>query len=199
MKRVFKILNAKDYLLVTLCFLFIVSQVWLDLTMPEYMSKITTLLQTTGATKPILKNGGFMLLCALGSLILSLSVGFLVAKLAGKIGKVLREQIYDKVGTFSKAEITKFSTPSLITRCTNDTAQVQRLVSMGLQVIVKSPILAVWAIFKILNKSWVWSLATVITLVVLIIFITVIVGICIPKFKIIQKQIDDLNRVTREN
>jgi len=199
MKRIFKILNAKDYLLITLCLLFIVGQVWLDLTMPEYMSKITTLLQTTGATKPILKNGGFMLLCAFGSLVLSLSVGFLVAKLAGKIGMILREQIYDKVGTFSKAEITKFSTPSLITRCTNDTSQVQRLVSMGLQVIIKSPILAIWAIFKILNKSWVWSLATVITLVVLVTFIAVIVGICIPKFKIIQKQIDDLNRVTREN
>ena len=199
MKRIFKILNAKDYLMVAICFLFIIGEVWLDLTMPEYMSKITTLLQTTGATRAILKNGSFMLLCALGSLILSIFVGYFVAKLAGKIGKVLREQIYDKVGTFSKAEITKFSTPSLITRCTNDTSQVQRVVAMGLQVIVKAPVLAVWAILKILNKSWAWSLATIITVVVLVSFITIIISICIPKFKIVQKQIDDLNRVTREN
>lgn len=199
MKRIFKIFNTKDYLLISICFIFIIGQVWLDLTMPEYMSKITTLLQSAGATKPILKNGGFMLLCSLGSLVLSVTVGYLVAQLAGKIGRVLREQIYDKVGTFSKAEITKFSTPSLITRCTNDTSQIQRVVSMGLQIFIKAPVLAVWAILKIINKSWTWSLAALITLVILVTFITIIISICIPKFKIIQKQIDDLNRVTREN
>ncbi len=199
MKRILKILNKKDYFIIAVCFLFIIGQVWLDLTMPEYMSEITTLLQTTGQTRAILKNGGLMLVCELGSLILSIFVGFFVAKLAGKIGKYLREQIYDKVGTFSKAEITKFSTPSLITRCTNDTTQVQRVIAMGMQVIVKAPVLAVWAILKILNKSWQWSLATIITVVVLVSFITIIISICIPKFKIVQKQIDDLNRVTREN
>ena len=199
MKRIFKILNMKDYLIVATCFLFIIGQVWLDLTMPEYMSRITTILQTTGSTKAILKNGSLMLICELGSLVLSILVGYFVAKLAGKIGKTLREQIYDKVGTFSKAEITRFSTPSLITRCTNDTTQIQRIISIGLQVAVKSPVLAVWAILKILNKSWTWSLATIITVVILVIFITVIVCVCVPKFKIVQNQIDDLNRVTREN
>ncbi|MBQ0017367.1 MAG: ABC transporter ATP-binding protein [Clostridiales bacterium] len=199
MKRILKTLNKLDYLIVLLCIMFIVGQVWLDLTMPDYMNKITTLLQTEGQIGDILKNGGMMVLCALGSLALSFLVGYFVSKLAAKIGMNFREQIYDKVGSFSKYEISKFSTSSLITRCTNDTTQVQNLVAMGLQIIVKSPILAIWAICKILGKSWQWSVVTLIAVVFMLIAITVVIILCLPRFKIIQKQTDDLNRVTREN
>lgn len=199
MKTIVKIMKKTDYLIICLCLILIVCQVWLDLTLPEYMTKITTLLQTKGTTGKILYNGGFMLLCALGSLALSILVGFFVARLGAKIGKTLREKIYDKVGSFSKAEISKFSTSSLITRCTNDTTQVQMLVAMGLQIFFRAPILAIWAIFKIAGKSWQWSVVTVIAVAIMLISIIIIISLCLPRFKIIQQQTDDINRVTREN
>lgn len=199
MKTIVKIMKKTDYLIICLCLILIVCQVWLDLTLPEYMTKITTLLQTKGTTGKILYNGGFMLLCALGSLALSIIVGFFVARLGAKIGKTLREKIYDKVGSFSKAEISKFSTSSLITRCTNDTTQVQMLVAMGLQIFFRAPILAIWAIFKIAGKSWQWSVVTVIAVAIMLISIIIIISLCLPRFKIIQQQTDDINRVTREN
>lgn len=199
MKRILKCFGKLEYLMMFLSLGLIFGEIWLELTMPEYMSTITTLLQTGGSVKEILYNGCIMLLCSLGSLIFSIIVGLFTALLAGKIGQKFREQIYDKVGSFSKAEISKFSTSSLITRCTNDTTQIQRIVAMGLQILVKAPIMAVWAILKILGKSWEWSVVTGVAVVLVLITIITIISLCIPKFKIVQKQTDELNRVTREN
>lgn len=199
MKNILKLLKTKDYFFMAFSLLFIVTQVWLDLKMPDYMNIITTELQQGGNVNVILRNGGMMLLCSLGSLALSIFAGFFAAKIASGLGLRLREKLYDKVHSFSKTEISRFSTSSLITRTTNDTTQVQMLIAMGLQIMIKAPVLAIWAIIKILGKNWQWSLVTGVVLAVLLIVIITLVLICLPKFKIVQKQTDDLNRVTREN
>ncbi len=192
--------KKKDVALFVLAVALICFQVWLDLKMPDYMSEITRLVETEGSEiSEILKNGAFMLLCALGSLAGAVSVGYLAANIAASFSKNVRKKLYDKVESFSLAEIKKFSISSLITRTTNDITQVQMLVSMGMQVMVKAPITAVWAITKILNKSWEWSTATAITVVLLLSLVAVMMVIVIPKFKIIQKLTDKLNSVTREN
>lgn len=195
-----KRIKPVEWLMVALSVVLIVGQVWLDLTMPDYMSKITMLVQTEGSKmSQILSAGGKMLLCALGSAGLSVVVGFFASKISAGFSQRLREAIYGKVASFGTQEIKKFSTASLITRSTNDVRQVTMIVAFGLQVMIKAPILAVWAIVKILGKSWQWSVATAVAVFVLVILLVVITIFVIPKFKIIQEQTDSLNRVTRES
>lgn len=200
MLRVFKRLRIKDWMYVFVSVLFIIAQVWLDLKLPDYMSEITRLVQTEGsAMSDILIAGGYMLLCAIGSLIATFIVGYFVAKVAAGLAMVLREKVYDKTMSFSMEEIGHFSTASLITRSTNDITQVQMFVVMGLQAMVKSPIMAVWAIVKISGKSWQWTTATGVAVGALIVLMIVIMSLAIPKFTKIQKLTDNLNRVAREN
>ena len=200
MIKIFKNFTKKDWSLIIICLAFIILQVWLDLKLPAYMSKITMLVQTTGSTMDeIIESGVKMLGCALGSLASSVVVAIFAARVATNFAANLRERLFDKVQAFSMEEIGSFSTASLITRSTNDISQIQTLVVMGLQAIIKAPIMAVWAIFKIAGKSWQWTASTGVAVIVLL----VIVGSCmifaLPKFKKLQQLTDDLNRVTREN
>lgn len=200
MLKMLKKLSWKEWIMVAISVIFIAGQVWLDLKLPEFMSEITTLL-TTGSSDmgAIWRNGGFMLACAIGSALLSVVVGFFAARIAAKLGLVLRASIYSQIQGFSKSEMKQFSTASLITRSTNDVTQVQNFVAMGLQVMVKAPIMAVWAIIKIVGKSWQWSLITAVAVAVLLLCIITILLFCLPRFKKMQKQTDDINRVAREN
>lgn len=200
MIKIFGYLKKRDWLLVLCSLVFIVFQVWLDLKLPDYMAEITQLVQTEGSQmSDILYNGGMMLLCALGSLSATFIVGYFVAKVAAGLSKRLREMVYIKTMSFSMEEINGFSTASLITRSTNDITQIQTFVAMGLQAMVKAPIMAVWAVLKIAGKGWEWTAVTGGAVVVLIIMLGTIVSLCMPKFTIIQKLTDNLNRVTREN
>ncbi len=200
MIKLFKYLNRRDWCFAAISLAFIVAQVWLDLKLPDYMSEITTLVQTQGsAMGDILIAGGYMLLCALGSLAATVIVGYFVAKIAAGLAMRLREAVYDKTMSFSMEEIGHFSTASLITRSTNDITQIQTFVALGLQALVKSPILAVWAIVKISGKNWQWSLTTGVAVFVLLVVILTTVSITLPKFTKIQRLTDDLNRVAREN
>lgn len=200
MLKMLKKFSWKEWIMVAISVIFIAGQVWLDLKLPEFMSEITTLL-TTGSSDmgAIWRNGGFMLACAIGSALLSVVVGFFAARIAAKLGLVLRANIYSQIQGFSKSEMKQFSTASLITRSTNDVTQVQNFVAMGLQVMVKAPIMAVWAIIKIVGKSWQWSLITAVAVAVLLLCIITILLFCLPRFKKMQKQTDDINRVAREN
>ena len=200
MFKLLKNLGAKEWGMVLASVAFIVLHVWLDLRLPDYMSTITLLVQTPGSsTAKIWENGGYMLACALGSALCSVVVGYFCAKIAAVFSLRVREKLFLKVQSFSLAEIKKFSTASLITRSTNDVTQVQMVIAMGLQVIIKSPILATWAIIKILGKSWQWSIATAVAVVFMLVVIAVLMAIVVPKFKKMQTLTDNLNRVTREN
>lgn len=200
MFKLFKRFQPKEVAMILLCLLLITGQVWLDLTMPDFMSEITTLVQTEGsAMADIWLAGGKMLLCALGSLILSMMTGFLAAQVAASFSMRLRAGIFRQVEGFSMEEINRFSTASLITRTTNDVTQIQMLVAMGLQVILKAPIMAVWAICKIQSKSWQWTAATFAAVAFMMVLIVIAVTFAMPRFKRIQALTDNLNRVTREN
>lgn len=200
MFRLMKNLSWKEWLMVAVSVLLIVGQVWLDLKLPDYMNEITTLIQMENKemTKVWIA-GGYMLACALGSALLSVVVGFFSARIGSALGFNIRQKVYNQIQTYSKSEMNKFSTSSLITRSTNDITQVQMFIAMGLQVIIKAPVLAVWAIVKILGKSWQWSVVTAVAVAVLLITILIVLLLCLPKFKKMQKQTDDINRVTREN
>ena len=200
MKTVFQNLKKTDWLLAAVCLVFIALQVWLDLKTPDYMAEITTLVQTAGSTMgEILSAGGMMLLCSLGSLAASVVTAICAARIAATLGATLRGRLFSKVQSFSMEEIGHFSTASLITRSTNDVTQIQMLIVLGLQMLLRAPIMAVFAIYKIAGKQWEWTLATAVAVVVLL----VVVGVCLllatPKFRRMQKLTDDLNRVTREN
>ena len=200
MKTVFQNLKKTDWLLAAVCLVFIALQVWLDLKTPDYMAEITTLVQTAGSTMgEILSAGGMMLLCSLGSLAASVVTAICAARIAATLGATLRGRLFSKVQSFSMEEIGRFSTASLITRSTNDVTQIQMLIVLGLQMLLRAPIMAVFAIYKIAGKHWEWTLATAVAVVVLL----VVVGVCLllatPKFRRMQKLTDDLNRVTREN
>jgi len=200
MLKLFKNLTKKEWLFAGLCLVFIVIHVWLDLELPDYMSEITMLVQTEGSSmSEILSSGGMMLVCAFGSLAASMTVAILAAKIAANFGARLRELLFDKVQSFSLEEIGSFSTASLITRTTNDITQVQTLIVMGLQAIIKAPIIAVWAILKIYGKSWQWTLSTGISILVLLVIVGVCIALVMPKMKKLQKLTDKLNHVTREN
>ena len=200
MFKLLKKLKKKDWLLILLSTALIVFQVWLDLKLPDYMSQITQLVQTEGnQVSEILVEGSKMLLCALGSLASAVVVGYIASYIAVSFSKTLRKDIFEKVENFSEGEVKKFSTSSLITRTTNDVTQIEMLVALGLQLLIKAPITAVWAVSKILNKSWQWSAVVgggVLTLLITLIFLMLIV---LPRFKIVQKLLDKINGVTREN
>jgi ATP-binding cassette, subfamily B, multidrug efflux pump len=200
MLKIFKYLQKKEYLLILCSLVFIVTQVYLDLKLPDYMHEITMLVQTEGSKmSDVLLQGGYMLLCAVGSVIASIIVGFFAAKVAAGFSVRLRAMVFEKTMSFSIEEINGFSTASLITRSTNDITQIQLLISMGLQVIVKAPILAVWAVMKMMGKSWQWTAATGFAVLFLILMLCILIFVALPKFKIIQSLTDNLNRVTREN
>ena len=168
--------------------------------MPDYMSAITRLVQTEGShMSDIITNGAYMLGCALGSLILAVFAGYLASTVSSDFSMITRKKIFDKVENLSLQEVKQFSTSSLITRTTNDITQIQMVVSMGLQLMIKAPVTAVWAVLKILNKGWQWSLATGIAVVILLTVISILIAVVIPKFKVVQKLIDRINGVTREN
>ncbi len=200
MSVIFKYLKKREWSMAVVSILFIVGQVWLDLKLPDYMQEITMLVQTTGSEMSDIWTAGIkMLLCALGSMILSVLTGYLATKIAAGYSRRLRSLIFNKVSAFSMEEINQFSTASLITRSTNDVVQLQMLIAMGLQVMIKGPILAVWAILKILGKKWEWTVATGGALVVLLILILTALIFAFPKFKKLQTYNDNLNRVVREN
>ena len=200
MFKLFKNFGKKDIAVMLICIILIVLQVWLELKMPDYMSEITVLVQTEGSQmSDILANGGYMMACAFGSLVSAIIVGYLVANLAATLSMKIRKKLFTKVENLAMNEVKGFSTSSLITRTTNDITQIQMLVAMGLQMAIKAPITAVWAVTKILNKSWQWSAITGVGVIILMAVIIAIMFVVVPKFKIVQKLTDKLNGVTREN
>lgn len=200
MIRIFKYLKPKEWLMALFSLIFVMVQVWLDLKSPDYMSEITMLVQTPGsAMSDIWLAGGKMLLCTLGSLASAVIVGYFAARIAAAFSKRLRSLLFNKVESFSMEEINRFSTDSLITRSTNDITQIQTLITMGLMLIIKAPIMAVWAITKIAGKGFEWSLVTGAAVAILVVMIGIIMIFVIPKFKKMQSLTDNMNRVTREN
>ncbi|MBQ1801636.1 MAG: ABC transporter ATP-binding protein [Lachnobacterium sp.] len=201
MIKIFKKFTNKEILFIIISLFFIILQVGLDLKLPDYMADITKLLETKngGHVREIIENGVYMLLCAFGSMLASCLVGFLAAKVAAGLAKRLRGLVYEKTMTFTMEEINTFSTDSLITRTTNDITQIQTLIAMGLQVVIKAPILATWAILKILNKNWQWSFATGVAVCVLMMYLIIMIALVLPKFRKLQTLTDNLNKVTREN
>ena len=200
MFKLFKNLEKNDRCFILMALVFIVAQVWLDLKLPDYMSEITVLVETPDSSmQDILIAGGKMLACAFGSLVSGISVAVLAAKSGIDFAATIREKLFHKVQDFSMEEIGKFSTASLITRTTNDVSQIQILIVMGLQAIAKAPIMAVWAILKIYNKSWQWTASTGVALVILLLIVITCIVLASPKFKKMQVLTDNLNRVTREN
>lgn len=200
MSKLIKNFKKKDWLIIIVSIALIVIQVWFELKMPDYMSKVTVLVQTEGSKmSEILKNGGYMLMCAFASLVGAVIVGYLIALFASGFSRNLRSKLFRKVEDMSMSEIKEFSTNSLITRTTNDITQVEMFIGFGLQLLIKAPITAVWAITKILNKSWEWSMVTAVAVVILLLVIGILTIIVMPKFKIVQKLTDKLNEVTREN
>lgn len=200
MIKLLKNLTKKEVFLILISCVFIFISVDLELKMPDYMATITKLVQTEGSKmKDIITNGGYMLLCALGSLICSIVVGFLISYIASKFSMNIRSKLFNTVEDLDMEEIKEFSPSSLITRTTNDVSQIEMLLGMGLQLLIKAPITAVWAVTKILNKNMSWSIITAVSLAILLVTLIIISLIVVPKFKIVQKLIDKLNNVTREN
>ena len=200
MIKLFKNLEKKDYLIILVVAALVVFSVFLDLRMPEYMSRITKLVQTEDSTmKEILIAGGYMLLCAVSSLICTIIVGYLTSLLSARFSRSIRRMIFEKVESFGLTEIKKFSTASLITRTTNDVSQIEMLLAMGLQLLVKAPVTAVWALLKIIGKSSELSLVTFAGVVIIVVTNIIIIMIVSPRFEKIQKLTDKINGVVREN
>lgn len=200
MFKLFKNLKTKDWLFVGLCVCLIVVQVWLELKMPDYTAKLTTIVQSENTKmSAVWKNGGLMLACALGSLASAVLCSVLISRVASSFSMTLREKLFNKISDFSEAEMKKFSVPSLITRTTNDVMQIQNFMAMGIQLLFKAPIMAIWAICKISSTNIRWTYAVLISVIIIVVCVGILVGICLPKFKKIQKLTDDINNVTREN
>lgn len=200
MIKLLRYMKGREWLFFLVSLVFIISQVWLDLKLPDYMSEITTLVKTEGsAMADIWASGGKMLLCSLGSLASSIIVCYLASSIAASFSRRLRAAMFDKVESFSMEEINSFSTASLITRSTNDVVQVQMLIVLSMQVVIKAPAMAIWAITKIAGKAWQWSLATGIAVVLLVGFLTIAMVLTFPKFRKIQWLQDALNHAAREN
>ena len=200
MLKIFRFMKKRDLGYALLCLILVAGQVWFDLTMPDYMSDITKLIVTPGSPMTeIWIAGAKMLSCALGSAALAVIVGYFASRLASNFSYTVREKVFYHVTDFGAREMKKFSTASLITRTTNDITQIQMLVAMGLQVMIRAPIMAVWAVLKIVGKSWELSLLTAGAVLLIMIVILVLMKLVLPKFRIIQTQIDEVNRVTREN
>ena len=200
MLKLIKNFTKKEWILALICLVLVVTQVWLELKMPDYMSEITKLVQTEGSQmKDILVNGGYMLTCALGSLVAAVITGYITSRISSNFSMTIRKKLFNKVEDLAMQEVKQFSTSSLITRTTNDITQIEMLIAMGLQLLIKAPITAIWAITKILNKSWQWSAITAVAVAILMTTIAIIMVIVLPRFKKVQKLIDKLNGVTREN
>lgn len=200
MLRIFKNFRKQEVVLALFSVVFVVAQVWLELKLPDYMREITSLITTQdSAMHDILIAGGKMLLCAFGSLLVTVLVAVCAARIASNFSAIVRGKLFDKVQSFSMEEIGRFSTASLITRSTNDVTQVQMLIVMGLSIMLRAPIMAVMAILKIVDKSWQWTLSTGVAVVILLIIVIICVSLCMPKFKRLQSLTDDINQVTREN
>ena len=200
MFKLLKNLQKKDWILIVISFILIFAQVWLELKMPDYMSQITKLVQMPGSQmSEILTNGGYMVGCALGSLLAAVVTGYFISGISSSFSVNVRRKLFNKVEDLSMQEIKQFSTSSLITRTTNDITQMEMVIAMGLQLLIKAPITVIWAITKILNKGWQWSVATGVGVVVLMLTVGILTVIVMPRFKIVQKLIDKINGVTREN
>lgn len=200
MLKLLRKFTKKDWINALICIFFIVVQVWLSMTMPQYMSKITVLVETPGSQMgDVAKAGLLMMLCALGSLLASVITNIFSSLVGSSFAFTLRNSIFKKVGSFSMAEIGKFSTSSLITRSTNDTQQVLMFIVMGMQMLILAPITAIWAIIKIINKAWQWKLSLSIAIVILFMVVGTCIALTMPRFKKMQELTDNLNRVTREN
>ena len=200
MFKLLKNLQKKDWILIVISFILIFAQVWLELKMPDYMSQITKLVQMPGSQmSEILTNGGYMVGCALGSLLAAVVTGYFISGISSSFSMNVRRKLFNKVEDLSMQEIKQFSTSSLITRTTNDITQMEMVIAMGLQLLIKAPITVIWAITKILNKGWQWSVATGVGVVVLMLTVGILTVIVMPRFKIVQKLIDKINGVTREN
>ena len=200
MLRICKYLSKTEIGQLLLGLVFVVAQIWFDLELPDYMSEITTLVETPGsAMADIWIAGGKMLLVSLGSVACAIVTGFITARVAASFGQRLRSLEFAKVESFGPAEMNRFSTASLITRSTNDVTQIQMFVTMGLVLLVKSPIMAVWAVCKIAGKGFEWTLATGIAVAVLMVMVAVLMTFVLPKFKVMQRLTDDINLVAREN
>lgn len=194
-----KYVTKKQWCFVGISLIFIVLQVWFDLELPDYMSEITKLVETEGSKmSDILQQGGYMLGCALGSMVCSMIVGYFSAVVAAGVSKTLRGNVYNRILGFSMKEIDSFSSASLINRNTNDITQIQNLIAMGMQAIIKAPILAVWAVTKIYGKSWQWSAATAIAVAVLVAALLITLIFAVPRYQRSQALTDKLNRITRE-
>lgn len=206
MAKLLKQLKVKEWTYALAALIFIIAQVWMDLKMPDYMNLITQIAQggvnaETGLSyelSDIWVNGGYMLLCAFGSMACSIITSFFVVQIAANFSARLRELLYRKVQGFSMAENNRFNTASLITRTTNDVQQVQMFITMGLQMMIKAPITAVWAITKIAGKQWQWSLSVAVAVAFMLISIAIVLLLVTPKFVRVQKLTDDMNRITRE-
>ena len=200
MFKLLKNFNKKEVAIILLSTILIIGQVWLELKMPDYMSEITVLVQSEGSQmKDILINGGYMLACAFGSLISAIITGYFISNISARFSMNVRKKLFTKVENLAMQEVKQFSPSSLITRTTNDITQVQMLISMGLQLLIKAPITAVWAVTKILNKSIEWSIITALAVAILLTTIGILMIIVLPRFKIVQKLTDKINGVTREN
>jgi len=200
MKHIIKSLKALDWIFVVLTIGLVVCQVWLDLTLPDYTANLTEeVSKGTASMAHVWKNGGMMLVCAFGSMLCSFACGFFTSRVASSLSLNLRTKLFRKISTFSSTEMKKFATPSLITRTTNDVSQLQMFVAMGLQMIIKAPALAIWAICKISNTSVEWTATTLAIVLVIIVLVCTLVAVCLPKFKKVQKLIDNLNNATRES
>ena len=200
MFKLLKNFTKNEWLLTIVVCALVVFQVWLDLKLPDYMSEITKLVQTEGSEmSEILENGGYMLACAIGSMAAAIVTGYITANISSNFSKNLRSKLFRKIEGLSMSEIKQFSTSSLITRTTIEITQVEVVIAMGLQLILKAPITAVWAVTKILNKSWEWSAITGVAVIILLGVIAILTAIVVPRFKLVQKLIDRLNSVTREN
>ena len=200
MFKILKNLRKREILFILISAALIVTQVWLELKMHDYMSEITVLVQTEGSKmSEILKNGGYMILCAFSSFLTSFLVGYLLAQVAATFSLVTRKKLFTKIKSLSTEEIKKFSVSSLITRTTNDITQIVMFLSMGVNLLIKAPVTAIWAVTKIMNKNLTWSAATGIAVLILLSTVAVVMVFVVPRFKIIQKLTDKLNGVTREN
>ena len=201
MVKLFRYLKKREWIMAAVSLVFIISQVWLDLRLPEYMSEITVLVQTDGSTmSEILTAGGKMLGCALGSMAMAIITCYFASVIAASVSRRLQSELYHKVLSFSSEEMNHFSTASLITRSTNDVTQVQMIFAMGMQLMIKAPIMAVMAIIKIQNKgNWQWTTLTAGAVILLLTVITLLMSYALPKFRKMQSLTDNLNRITREN
>lgn len=198
--KIFRNLKKRDIIFILICLVLVFCQVWLELKMPDYTQKLTQAVSAGSMEKSdVWHNGGMMILCAFGSMVASIVCGFFAAQVAANFSKTLREKLFDRVTDFENAEMNRFSTPSLITRTTNDVVQMQNLIAMGLQVLIKAPVMAIWAICKISTTSIEWTMATMVTVAIMLLAITFLIIAVLPKFKVVQKLTDALNNVTREN